>query len=246
MRRLATILAGLLLGALPLRAESLVVVGAGQSGTWDTEFSFANGTSDPITVQEYLTASPPFPCISPCNVAYVTVPANGTATVWMSSLIGGPLRTLYFTPLGGDALPTMRARVVNRYAAPDEAVELPVLRLQTALDMNASVFVFPSVKRSDAIHSNLAIGSVNGYVDFPVSIMVEAFGSDGTRLGSGTFSSGTANNIFLIDVLHQLGVDSLDDGQIRVTKVSGDGVLWGELAVLDTAGHVQISLGRNP
>lgn len=252
-KRLLPVAAVFVLGVGALAAESLVVVGAGKSGTWDTQLSFANPTDNPISLQ-ITGSSEVFPsCIDPCPIAYLTIPPMGTNGLWSSQIPGlatsnGPLYTIFATLLNGTALPTMRARVVNRYANPDEAVELAVLNLQTALAMNPGVLVFPSATRSAAVHSNLAIGSFLSDGEKPATITVQAFSHDGTLLGSGTFSNcgPRCTNIFLIDVLHQLGVESLDDGQIRVTKVSGDGVLWGELAVLDTVGHVQISLGRNP
>ena len=48
------------------------------------------------------------------------------------------------------------------------------------------------------------------------------------------------------DVLGQLGVTDLVDGQLRVTKISGDGLMWGTMSTLYLDGGVAVSTGANP
>jgi hypothetical protein len=54
-----------------------------------------------------------------------------------------------------------------------------------------------------------------------------------------------SGSLFLTDVLALLGVDSFDDGQIRVTAISGSGSLWGYLATLRD-GSLTITTGAVP
>jgi hypothetical protein len=56
---------------------------------------------------------------------------------------------------------------------------------------------------------------------------------------------GRNGTLFLVDVLGQLGVAELDGGQIRVTRVGGDGLLWGLLTRVYDDGRVSASPGRN-
>jgi hypothetical protein len=65
-------------------------------------------------------------------------------------------------------------------------------------------------------------------------------------MGSAAFDLSTGSTLFLVDVLARLGVPSLKDGQIRVTKTGGTGLIWGLLATVSDEGRVSVSLGTNP
>jgi len=47
-------------------------------------------------------------------------------------------------------------------------------------------------------------------------------------------------------VLGRLGVSSLENGQIRVTKISGSGILWGGPSTISDQGWLSVSEGVNP
>jgi len=57
---------------------------------------------------------------------------------------------------------------------------------------------------------------------------------------------GLVDNLMLVDVLGQLGIDDLSDGQIRVTLTRGSGSLWGETSAVDPAGLVSVAVGAVP
>jgi len=182
-----------------------------------------------------------------------TIPANGMTVVMASDIPGTAaesVNSIFISAIDPLALPVVRARVLNT-TNPPEGIELPAVRLSTVLSLDAAVLNFPSAQRSAASHTNLAVAAITmeGGQE-TLTVRVEIFGADGTLLGSGTFTNavpaGVPQNIFLTDIAGQLGVQTLEDGLIRVTKLSGNGVLWGETSTVYPNGSVSVSVGRNP
>jgi hypothetical protein len=150
----------------------------------------------------------------------------------------------------GASQPTVTARIINR-ARPTQTIELPVVRYSTIQAMNPTVLAFPSARRTTDSHSNLVVAEVSNEPGRLLSILVEAYSASGERLGAATFDVPpggifSAGTLFLVDVLAQLGVSALDNGQIRVTKTGGSGLMWGLLATVSDDGRVAVSLGANP
>ena len=78
---------------------------------------------------------------------------------------------------------------------------------------------------------------------------VEAFDSSGQSLASQTFAitgESTFQATTIVDVLSRLGITELEDGQIRVTRVTGTGSLWGVLTNVLESGALKVKLGANP
>jgi hypothetical protein len=73
---------------------------------------------------------------------------------------------------------------------------------------------------------------------------VEAVTTDGQGLASSDFQ--VVGSLFLTDVLAQIGVSSLDGGQVRVTRLSGPEAVWGYLATLKEDGSLSITSGAVP
>jgi streptogramin lyase len=230
-----------------LGSETLVAVGAGFSGSWDTEFELANGEDRDVRVG----VGVPGPrvcgiCFDPTR--YVEIPAHGTARASAREVpfVGQAVQTFYVSlaeRIDVAELPTTRARIVNR-ARPAQAIEIPVVRLSTLEKMNPTVLAFPGATRSPTAHSNLVLAEVG--LAYPIAFRVEAFDAAGTSRGSRALFLREGETLFLIDVLQQLGVGDLDGGQIRVTKTAGIGLMWGLLATLSDEGTVTVSPGANP
>jgi hypothetical protein len=228
----------------------LVIAGAGYAPPWDTDIEFANGKSG--SVEAVVSGFPGSlsPCLS-CPEWQVSIPPGGTAHATAELALtafgmGLPaIRALYVVPLTGPDPPTVTARVVNR-ARPTQTIELPVIRYSTLEALNPSVLAFPSATRTSIAHTNLILTEATFFGT--LSGTLEVFSSDGVLLGSGTFEIGPNRHktLFLMDVLMTLGVSNLENGQIRVTKTGGDGLLWGVLATVHDDGRVSVSPGLNP
>jgi streptogramin lyase len=230
-----------------LGSERLVAVGAGFSGTWDTDFELANGEDSGVRAGVGI----PGPrvcgiCFDPTR--YLDIAAHGTAHVSAREVpfVGEGVQTYYVSLAEGidvAEIPTTRARIVNR-ARPSQAIEIPVVRLSTLEKMNPLVLAFPGATRSPTTHSNLVLAEVG--LAFPIAFRVEALDAVGTPRASRAFFLHEGQTLFLIDVLQQLGVSELEGGQIRVTKTAGSGLMWGLLATLSDDGQVTVSPGANP
>ncbi len=249
VRVVAVVLVTLCLSTVLLAGDSLVIIGAGYQPPWDTDIELANGEGDEL---QLLVSQWPYsvsPCLS-CPYSVVTVPARGTGKVTarealIGAAVGGPgIRTLYV--LTETARPTVIARVVNR-DRPTQTIELPVVRRSTIEALNPTVLSFPSAKRSADSHSNLILSEVSWVEGRTLSLLVEAYSAAGERLGSpAALEVTTGDTLFLSDVIARLGVSELDNGQIRVTKTGGTGLMWGVLAMVYDEGRVSVSLGVNP
>lgn len=77
-------------------------------------------------------------------------------------------------------------------------------------------------------------------------VRVDLFASDGTQMASGEFSVVAGTSLYLVDVIGRLGVTTLQDGQIRVSRVGPEGRLWGYLATVNGDGAISIYSGVNP
>jgi hypothetical protein len=234
----------------------LVVVGAGFTATWNTKFEVANATASALDLQLNTTPLVVRLCpIGPCpGSVSLGVPPRGTGAL-LATEVGGIgtaspfLGSLYLVSDSdaGDAA-TLKALVFDT-EVPTRSIELPVFRLSTLLSLNATVLVFPSATRSASTHTNLVLAEVSN--TGTLSMIIEVFSAGGQPLGIlpvGITADplDVANRaILMVDVLDRLGVSELEGGQIRVTKLGGDGVMWGLLASV-AADRVSVSVGRNP
>ena len=235
--------------------DAVVIVGSGTLGTWTTRFDLANPSADPIQVQlSHVAGSYRTDCFPPCPNVLLSLPANGAATVMADALPGNPgsLDSVFVSSADPGVLPVVRARVINT-ANPPEGIELPAIRLSTLDDLDPVTLRFPGGLRSGVAHSNLALATVTPDVGQElISVRVDALAADGTLLGGGTFSNGidplthVVQNLFIADVLGQLGIAEFDGGVIRVSRLSGTGPLWGELSTVYPSGSVSVSVGANP
>lgn len=227
-------------------AESIVIVGAGRSGAWDTEVEVANPTDSPLWIQ--LGADPFFEgaCPMQCPWTQLTLPPRGSFKMKSADIfhtVTDGLFTMYVIPQDGVTLPTVRARVENA-ALPSQAVELAAVRTSTITSFGGAPLSFTSVRRDATGHSNLILSNLD--LNGTLNADIEVFSPNGDRLGGTSVSIDPGVVLFLVDVLPALGVTSLDDGQILVTRTSAMGIPWGEVAAVDSVNGVFISIGRNP
>ena len=232
-------------------ADVLVAVGAGRVGPWRTEVVLANGTGAETQVQiggfaQYLTGCPGL-----CPVEGADLFPNTSVAFSDDEMvkIGTGILTFYVSAADGSSLPVSRIRVVNT-ETPTQAIEIPTVRESAIRAGNFDRLSFPGAVRNSLGHSNLALANLmspDGPGTGPdLQVRVEAFADDGTSLGVGNFTIGFGQTIFLGDILGQLGVATLDDGSISVTKVGAEGLLWGTASTVFANGGVAVSLGANP
>ena len=224
--------------------DVLVALGAGVAGTWETEFEFANPDSL-HAVNVFAGEQPhPFVCVTaPCGIAFASLPRTGTAQiVTRSTDFGRFTGRLFVGADDAEELPTVKARVVNR-ARPQQAIELPLYRRSTLVQLDPLVLSFPNAQRTQTSHSNLFVSEIE--LVSGIDVLVEAFSPSGELLGTLNLSLAAGETVFLQDVLAEMGIDLHADGQIRLTR-SGGGVMWGLLATVYDDGHVTVSAGTHP
>lgn len=219
-----------------IKPDAVMVPGIGTSGHWESEIEVANpGTrSADILAGVYLRYS----CISlgyTPPATSIELPPNGSGKMLVNtSVIFGP-GNFYVRNTVEGILPAVRARIYNR-DAPSQSADLPAIRLSTLTKLNPTTLTFPGAVRSGPDRTNLLIAELSIdrlIVETPIPSIrtrVEVLGSDGTLLGSEEFDVTSGTDLYLVDVIGRLGIASLQDGQVRVTKVGGEGLLWGYLA----------------
>jgi hypothetical protein len=224
--------------------EELIIVGAGNSGSWHTEFEFANPLDIPVHAGVGILETSDSVCVlGSCPVKGFDMPASGV----IRENSGGPpavwdgVRTFFVA--SDTQVPTVRAWLVN-LNRPLQTVELPVVRQASVARLQPTVLAFPSALRTSSAHSNLVVAEVGHSGDLLVAI--EAFSPNGQLLGSREFFVATRRTLFLVDVLAYLGVPELPGGQIRVRKLTGNGLMWGVLATLHDDGRITVSQGAHP
>jgi hypothetical protein len=238
----------LLLGAATARTEGydLVVYGAGVAGSWTTELTLSNlnpgETSFGITSRFVQPCRPGDTCFQ-----FVTVPGYGSTVVTypldrISSDIGAA-----YVYIGTGAGPAVLARA----HVPDScvSVDLPVFHLTALRALNPSSLVLAGARSGIYGRSNLLLANVpdvGGANGEPVTIAVEALTAHGVVVGDTTVEVDAFKTVFLLDVVGDLGAGDLENGQVRLTKVGGGGVMWAVMPVVRADGSASVSVGQAP
>jgi hypothetical protein len=231
-----------------LAPDDLVITGAGFGHGWDTEIELADspsgtGTSGTLRIETALAG----PCPPICSVVPYAVRERGTVRILMSQAFPAfsGLLTLHVSTDTEQPLPIVRARIFNG-AQPGQSADVPVLRNPTLGPRNFSVLVFPGLARSQGTYSNLVLQNLDPSV--ATEALVEAFGPDGSPLGSETvfLPREPFGAVVLVDVAGRLGASSVDGGSVRVTRQSGQQPLWGVLDTIYADGRLSVVSGANP
>lgn len=215
--------------------DTSVVVGAGSFNGWETTFSFANAEPRPTELYAGPVREPFYICAGSCGwEGRAMLPGRGTDSV---DVLTGP-SLLFSRSLDRGELPTLAARA--RYAPrPERATDLPAVRLSTINALHPQVLVFPGASLTATTRTNLWLTDV--FLQGGLSVRIDVFSDSGALLGSETTS---AIGSGFVNYLARLGIRELANGQIRVTKTGGEGLLWGTLTTLD-GDAVVTDVGRN-
>jgi hypothetical protein len=246
-RSFSIAIAALAVLATAAMAESLVIVGTGRSGSWDTVLEISNSGSAAEIIQLGPTAGFQALCPNPCPLPSRTINPGQTIRLTPDDLSGyhPAFASISYVNSSDPSFTnnvSVRARSINT-AVPTQSAEVPVVRLSTITALNPAVLSFPGATKSASAHSNLMLAEITGTA--PAIIQVEAFDASGTRTGVSTETVPAGGTLYLVGVLSRLGVNAMDDGQIKVTRLSG-GMVWGWIGTVFPDAGVHIGLGRNP
>jgi virginiamycin B lyase len=235
-----------------IQPDAVVIPGAGTSGHWETQIEVANVATREASILAGVYSR--FSCVSlgiPIPGAGIGLAPNGSGKMLLNTSVISGLRTFYVRNTVEGVLPLVRARIYNRDSS-NQSADLPAIRLSTLTKLNPETLSFPGAVRSASARTNLLIAELSIerlLLDSPVPAVrtrVDVLGSDGVLLASGEFDVTSGTCLYLVDIIGRLGVTSLQDGQIRVTKLGNQGLLWGYSARIDSEGAVSIFSGLNP
>ena len=227
-------------------SDLLVVYGAGSAGLWGTELTFANRTADETSVGVF---DAPFDVCPPSAHCYsfATLPPRGTVVMdYYGNLLRTGVGAAYIFSGSNPLTVSVQARA---HQASGSSVDLPVFSVADLLALDPESLVLPGARRGPGARTNLLVANVfrhDGTRSGPVDIGLEVIGADGTLLGSSTLSIPYGETIFITDVVEKLGVTELENGQVKVTKLGGDGVMWATMTVARADGSLSTSIGATP
>jgi hypothetical protein len=224
--------------------EAFLVLGAGHFGSWTTEYVFANDGDTPIALSIAFEANIQPPCPAPCQgFLTLSIPSNGTVAVSQQ------VSSSFAHYLLGTRLPRVRARILNS-GSPQSGADLPVFRVATLRSLNPTSLVFPI--RPEATRTNLLLSNV---IDIgqaadllgDMTVKVDVLGADGSLLGTrSVVVPSDLGQTYIVDIGQFMGIPNPTSGQVRATRISGGGVMWGILPSLNADGTISITLGEVP
>lgn len=224
------VVCALLLGAVAVPAvgqmapsRATAIVGAGRAGSWNTSIAVTNLDFYPlsiiITTTENNRAAD---CsLTSCNdYVNTTIPPHGT---FILPSIPPPLnpnfssepQAFYVLSSLLQPAPAVSAFVSDEASACRRGFALWTAPFGAAFDWGD--LYFPNVSGDIARHVNLLIVSDPGSAR-PLSIGVTALDGLGNALGSQSYEVTGTTPLFIIDLLRELGVSSLDGGSIQLSE----------------------------
>jgi hypothetical protein len=227
--------------------NGVLIMGSGNTGTWNTEIRIANPGNQAVELQVGGFPEPVFctatPCPPPYPVTRVLAP-NGELTLLFSDVFAGNgFQFLYVLPTNPtDPVPVVRARAFN-IAEPARAMELPVASYAAIASHAGTPLDFPGAAHSATAHSNLAIAEVTQAAG--TTIRMDAISTTGEILGTRSFMLTPGQMVVFADVIGSM-VGQDFQGHLRVTQISGSGLVNGALATVGTDGSFAVSAGFNP
>ena len=237
----------LILSRVAARAETsseyLAVFGAGESGSWGTEFAISSTVSFPSQV---LLSFAPDQICPPLISCHTIADLGSRASISLPAPFGGGVGVAYVASLGSTSLPALAARAQDRSG---RSVDLPAFKLSALLALNLDALVLPGAIAGQAERSNLLVanlGEIGQYDGDSVVLRVEVIDAIGNTLASRELPLDFRNTKFLADVVRWAGAGDLDQGQLLLTRIGGAGKFWAIMPVVHADGSVSISNGVIP
>lgn len=97
--------------------------------------------------------------------------------------------------------------------------------------------------------SNLVVANVpdpGGALSETLTLGIEALDSAGDVMGQSQVTVPPGETLFLRDLVATLTASELENGQVRVTKLAGDGVMWAIMPVTRADDSVSVGVGQAP
>ncbi len=224
-------------------ADSLLVFGLGQVGSWNSELTVSSTESAPTTVMVSFAPDQICPPLTACH-NFADIAPFGTALMpppYPDSFVG-----VGYVVSSGASLPAVAGRAFDNSC---RSADLPVFRVSALLYLNPNRLFFPGAQSGQKGRSNLLlanIGEVGVFDGEPVTLRIDVLDGTGVTVGSSFVSLEYRHTVLLYDVVQLAGVMTLTDGQVIVTKVGGNGRFWGVMPTVRHDGGLTISGGMLP
>jgi hypothetical protein len=243
-------------------ADSAVIVGAGEVGTWTTTGYVANPNASTDTL---IVTYAPIRCqaLTGCPPAFVLGPLG---SAFMVAAAFGEFGTFYVTQQESSPppFPLVRASFATS-TAPVRSVDIPVVLLSRLMSANISKLNFGGITDASpppcafptvcyAPHSTLVLGNIQRddggpAEDLPVEL--DLFDPSGILVGSAPLTIPYGETALIGNVARYIGEASPGGGplgfagQLRVTRTSGNALMWGIVYTTAVDGAVTASAGVN-
>jgi len=233
--------------AVAQQPNAVLVMGSGNTGTWNTELRIANPTNQALELQVGGFPEPVFctatPCPPPDPITRVLEPNAELTLLFSDVFAGNGFQFLYVLPTNpADPLPVVRARAFN-VAQPARAMELPATTYAAIASHASTPLDFPGAAHTSMTHSNLAVAEITQAST--ATITIEAITTTGATSGMQSLTLAPGQMIVFPDIIGRM-VGHDFQGHLRVTQTSGNGLVNGALATLGEDGSFAVSAGFNP
>lgn len=241
-----------------VRADTVVIVGAPQVGSWSLSGSIQNPTSSPIGL-----FAGPCPPGQFCPDLVQTVTPLGSADL-NSFVATTGFGTVYISQAEGETFPLVRANLNNALDFGGSftyyrSVDIPVVLLSRLISANLSTLNFGDVESYMLTffcgfgapcfvegRSNLVLGNILRTDDKPgedLPVTLDLFDSGGNLVDSSSLTVPYGQTVVI-----PVGTPycCLSLGQLRVTRTGGGALMWGILYTeYGFSGNVSASAGVN-
>lgn len=211
--------------------RSVVVLGAGAVGSWDTKITVTNpgSTEMPITISPSINEGPEVPpCLQPgiCgDFARVSIAPFGTYV--LPAIPQGlipPIPTapqpVYVAAPSAGPLPLVSAYAGDTAAACSRGESLPAVAADAAFDNRLDII--PGARRDADTHVNLFLAG-SPLEPLAMQIRVCAFDANGNVLSIKFYAVAPGQSLFIQDLLLDEGLLEMEEGSLQIDEPGGSG-----------------------
>ena len=177
----------------------------------------------------------------------MTLPAHGSKVVdYPLPEIDNDVGAAYVYAGTGES-PSLLARA----HVPDSCatVDLPVFHLANLRALDPASLVLAGAVSGAHGRTNVVIANVpdpGGLESESLTVGIEVLSEDGSVVGASEVIVPQGQTLFLQDVVTLVGAQDVALGQVRLTKLAGNAVLWAVMTVTRPDGSVSVSVPQAP